>query len=82
MAESNQAANSSAVAVPKSQPFSFWRLLQTIWFQVLKPLATGVVFGAGSMLGMCLVRFYVMEPLGIVHYKEFQRPPLAIKSSP
>jgi hypothetical protein len=61
------------VAVPQEQS-RFWKLFYQVWANVLRPLATGIVYGCGSMLGMCFVRFFVMERLGIVAYKEFTPP--------
>ena len=52
----------------------FWDLITFLWGKVLRPIATGIVYGSGCMLGTCLVRFFVMERLGIVKYKAFERP--------
>ena len=58
---------------------SIWRFLQAVWTKALKPLIGGVIYGMGSMLGVVLVRYIVMEQLGIVPYKEFEAP--AVKAA-
>ena len=55
------------------------RFIRILWQQCLRPLATGMVFGCGSMLGVVFVRYYVMEPLverGYlnIRYQGFQPP--------
>jgi len=66
-------AKKTQVAVTQEQSW-FWNMVCLIWTKMLRPLATGIVYGSGCMLGMCFVRFFVMQRLGIVEYKEFTPP--------
>ena len=62
-------------AQEQEQPSIFskiWRFLHSVvWTKMLKPLIGGIIFGMGSMLGVVLVRYFVMEKLGMVPYKQF-----------
>ena len=41
----------------------------SLWYYMLKPLAIGIIFGCGNMLGMYCVRYFFMSQLGMVEYK-------------
>ena len=42
-----------------------------MWFHMIRPLANGIVFGCGSMLGTVLMRYYVLDRLGWCSYEKF-----------
>ena len=51
-------------------------MVRSFWTQVLRPLANGIVYGMGSIFGMCLVRYFIMSKetgfLKLVDYKHFE----------
>lgn len=53
----------------------FWDMMAFVWGHIIRPLAKGIVYGSGTMLGACIIRYYVMGRFGFVPYKEFKAPP-------
>ena len=57
--EGEKAAKTNDV-VSMNQPSLFWKVMAYLWANMVKPLARGFVYGSGSILGACIIRFYVM----------------------
>ena len=70
-------AKDVVAVAPKAQTSWFWYVVQSIWWKMLRPLATGLVYGAGYMLGTFIIRFYLMRHLeerGFIKYQAFSAP--------
>ena len=68
MTDKNKA---NTVAEQETEKMSIWKRIGIRLWQMFNPFAHGIVFGTGSTIGAMLIRFFVLQRLDLIQYKNY-----------